>query len=418
MNTKTSSLAAAFFTAILTVSAQTENPANSDNLEVLGQLTLRSDAYLEGAVWLGKLPLSQQPGLKIEVKQAVETVEVEDVTPGHYENRSVWVDVYGEVPAVVGQTYIEEYGHTLQSQWVDEYGPIVQEVWVDDYGTISEQVWVEERGMVEQQNWVPDAFDNEGNLVAAGHYETVMVEGVTGGHYEARETFGITGGHMETITTTGIIGGGWQDVWVWGVVGGHYEDVMGSTYGVVGSQETTQEVWVPESRSSRTETRAGVPMVRFVGQELNSVWSWKNQNKELMELSSAGLSLPKPYETDGRNRAVLTSTEFEQSFTADDESTGAYVSYGVKLAKDGIETWNDEGSQNGVTTSRSASYKPQEVIFRKSEPSGDGISIESRSTRIAATDAEFGGNVAVKGILRVNPAGDVGMGDFTNGPKP
>jgi len=99
-----------------------------------------------------------------------------------------------------------------------------------------------------------------------------------------------------------------------------YEDVMGSTYGVVGSQETTQEVWVPESRSSRTETRAGVPMVRFIGQELNSVWSWKNQNKELMELSSAGLSLPKPYETDGRNRAVLTSTEFEQSFTADDES--------------------------------------------------------------------------------------------------
>jgi len=222
MNTKTRSLTAAFFAAIITVSAQTENPANSDHLEVLGQLTLRSDAYLEGAVWLGKLPLSQQPGLKIEVKQAVETVEVEDVTPGHYENRSVWVDVYGEVPAVVGQNYVEEYGHTLQSQWVDEYGPIVQEVWVDDYGTISEQVWVEERGMVEQEKsgfLMNSTMRKTWSLLATTR--PVMVEGVTGGHYETRETFGTTGGHMETITTTGIIGGGWQDVWVWGVVGGH-----------------------------------------------------------------------------------------------------------------------------------------------------------------------------------------------------
>lgn len=274
-----------------------------------------------------------------------------------------------------------------------------QQVWVDEYGTIDSWIWADDWGWVWREVWVPDQYDEFGNIIAYGYYEQ-------------QQFWEIIGGHSELTSS-------------WGVTGGHYE---------------SQDVWIPEQRNTYTETIYGIPIVRHTGQRHDVVWSWRNFNpadgstRELLELSPAGLSIPHPDYADGSARATLTSTSYEQSYTTPVNSNGAaYQSYGMKLSKDKIEGWFDEGYAMAnysdpvnttydvvMSTSRTAEYKPEEMVLKNTQPSEspEGPVTTTVTTRIAAASASFGGTVSVNGALLVQPQGDLAMGQYTNGPQP
>jgi hypothetical protein len=88
------------------------------------------------------------------------------------------------------------------------------------------------------------------------------------------------------------------------------------------------------------------------------------------------------------------------------------------VSKEGFETWQDTGLDQVVQDSGSAKLKSNELVIQKKVPGVGGASATSTGTRIAATDASFGGNVRVAGAILTLPQGDIGMGNYTNGPTP
>lgn len=341
-------------------------------------LTIANSAHFGGIASFGYADGGLQgSGFTLDVFSGVVTIERENVTPGYWTNSTSWEDEWGWID---GQTQII---------WVEEYGPITEWVLVEDYGDVTYQVWVNEE------------YDEYGNLMSGGYYEDQTTSGVVGSHYE--------------------------EVQSWGVVGGHYEETSSEpVYAIIGSHEIISQTWVEEERNSYTETVIGIPIIRFTGQTDNSVWSWRNLGTELMQLSPAGITLPKPNDTSGLNHAILTSTTFEQSYTySDDEGNGSnYVSYGVKMKKDGIEAWSDVGAGSHVGSSQMLHLKSSEIVIQDMQPDIETSSVANRTTRIAVSSSQFGGSVSVRGdlevhgTLRVPESGDISMGPFRNGPPP
>ncbi|MBX7212237.1 MAG: hypothetical protein K1X78_28275 [Verrucomicrobiaceae bacterium] len=267
-------------------------------------------------------------------------------------------------------------------------------IWVDDWDWVtSPSIWIDEWGYYDQNQWVPDQYDGEGNIVEYGHWETVQAWGVTGGYWEQGP----------------------------------------SNYQVIGSHQEEGQVWVGETRGTVSEQVFGVPVIRHTAQRHDVVWSWRNLNpatnmtRELMQLSPGGLSLPHPDAADDSARAVLTSTHFEQSYTTPPGAPGAaYQSYGIKLGKDKIDAWWDDGltvEGGGVTmnVSRSAQYKPEEILMNSTVPVAGGTATQTITTRIAAASSMFGGSIGVNGTItaaqkvRVPPGGDLPMAaEFQN----
>ena len=340
----------------------------ADNVEVTGLFTLRQDAFMEGSVSIGKLPSTLSGGVKVEVTQEVISAAHEEVIPGHIENQSNYVDDWGWITQAT-------------SYWVDDYGYYDQQVWVDEYG------WV-----YYSEVWVNEVTDVDGNVVNPGHYETPS-------------------------PTWGVVGGSWTTQGTWGIVGGHSETSGMDQWGVVSSHIATTETWVDEVRTNYPGVY-GVPLTKFTGQADDMVWRWLNNGRQLMELSTSGVNVPLPGDYAGANKAMFTSTQFEQSYTTPTDFMGEYASYGSKLSKESLETWLDTGEEQAVSESSTAKLKPTELLIQKKIPNPNGVSSTTIGTRIAANDASFGGSVAIKGVLRVNPAGDLPMGEYSNGPHP
>lgn len=415
-----STLALALITSLQAVPAHAQDQQIQGNLEVLGGLSLQADAFMQGTVWLGKLPSTQSPGFKVDVSQATSQVQRQVVIPAHYEDQSVWVDDYGPVPNGTQTITVYDYGEVNQPNWVVEYGLVEETYMVDDIDIIgSHTVMVDDYGDVTTTTLVEATYDEQGNVLVPAHEETATSYGVTGSHEETIYDYGVVGSHPATRYVEGVTGGHYEDNMVWSIVGSHEEEQVVMTQGVIGSHEEVQSVWVNEQNTSSFETVYGLPIVRFTGQTNDLVWKWRNVEQELLELSPAGLSLPHKADNAGAYRAMLTSTQFEQSYTSPGSTTTPYVSQGTIMANEGIQVWKDTGATETVQVSREAKYHADEVLLTESQPSSENTTSSiSRTTRIAATNAEFAGNVEVKGILRVNPAGDIGMSIYTNGPQP
>lgn len=368
----TLSLFAAFIAWLSSTASAEANNISAETLTIANSAHfggVASFGYADGAV--------SGTGFTMDVFSGVTTVEREDVTPGHWTYSTTWEDEWGWLD---GQTQIV---------WVEEYGEIIEWVWVEEYGDVQVEIWVSEE------------YDGDGNLIGGGYYNYETFSGVIGGHYE--------------------------EVPGWGVVGGHYEETTSeSVYAIVGSHEVVSQIWVDEERNSYTETVIGVPVIRFTAQTDDSVWRWKNLGKNLMELSPAGISLPKPNDHTGYHHAILTSTTFEQSYTYPDNAGNGsdYRSYGVKMKKDGIEGWSEVGEGAYVSSAQAFYVKPSEIIIKDMQPDPETNSIANRTTRISVSSSQFGGSVAVHGdlhvggVLRVPESGDISMGQFRQGPPP
>lgn len=336
--------------------------------------------FLRGDVINGSLEVSQ--GLTVRGDALLEGVTSFGKLPSQ-STAGYSTDVFQGTSTVEREEVIPDH-YEWQTVYMDVYGDVFGSTWVDDWGWVNREVWV------------PDQYDGEGNIVAYGNWSTQSFWEVTGGHSEST-----------------------------------------SYWGVIGTEPSSVQVWVPEQRTSYTETVYGIPVVRHTGQRHDVVWSWRNANtntgvpRELMELSPAGLSLPHPDVTDGSVRAVLTSTQFEQSFTTPATAPGSYQSYGSKVLKDKIVAWFDEGTITAntadpnqtthdvtLTSSRTTQLKPEEILIQDSQPAADGLTSTTVTTRVSAASSTFGGNVSVNGALLVQPQGDLTMGAYTNGPQP
>ena len=353
------------------------SPLSADDVTA-ENLTIQSSAFMGGLTSFGyNSPSRTGAGFTIAVDTGITTIQREDIIPAHTTTETTYEDVWGWITTEGPQVWVEEYGYTYQTVQVPDYGQVPVTVNVDAvYDEIT------------------------GDLITAASSYTDYV-------------YGIIGYHGEVVP-------------VWGVTGGHYESTGPGTsiWGVTGSQQVVTETQVPEERTSYTDTVVGVPVVKQTAQTDDTVWSWKNLDRELLQISPAGISIPSPDDPLGKSRSVLSSTAFEQSYLENGSSTTGYRSYGVKMRKDGLEAWNDEGEASAATSAQSVTIKPSEITLQHRVPDVAECSVMLRSTRIAPSSAQFGGlvqvagDLRVQGALRVQPAGDISMGEFTSGELP
>ena len=219
----------------------------------------------------------------------------------------------------------------------------------------------------------------------------------------------------------------------------HHESLI---EGIIGENRILHEdVVVPGHFSSEILSGEMTPTVRFTGAHPEMTFAWTNTidtstgaRRDLMTLSTGGVLLPTPGDIWGNSKASFSSESFEQSWTGpewedDGETSMTYHSYGTRMGKQMITIWNHggdyvateatEGAEvvERVTAKDEVSVTSTGLLIEKTDPS-HGNSNSIQATHITADFATFGGGVSVKGVLRVEPAGNLEMGAFTQGPKP
>jgi len=328
----------------------------TSHVSALAGITIAGDTDFSGPVWIGRL--------------------AEDATAKGFK-----MDVFQDA-----QTYYEEVyhegGYTMESHWVEDGYYQTEYAWVDVYD------WVSYSYMT------PDEVDENGNVITSGE---------------------------------------WVDDWQWESVG--MEEQMQEVWVSSGGHEEQTEVWNEPYYESVQHTSFGAPEVRFTGTRSNTNWTWSNPSsaaggstRDLMRLSSGGLSLPMPGDATGVNRALLTHSSLEHSYTSPTDA-GPYQSFGSKVRKDKIELWSHQGTSYDDTVGDGSTHTVIEdkleteldavgLSLSSSESTDGGASMVRTTTTITATSASFAGSVGVKGVLRVEPAGDLAMGVYTSGPRP
>jgi hypothetical protein len=335
----------------------------------LPELTISGDAFLQGSVFFGALADVQGgAGFSIQVTQQTRDVETEVWVPG-------------------GDPYQE-------TTWVDEWGWVDGGYYEDIYEYVTSEFWVSTGGYTE---WVgTGAYDDDGNEIMTENW----VE---------------SGGYYETTTESYWVGSNW-------VSDGGYWAVTGS------SPEVT---WVyPEGHwGTQVVQVAEAPIVEFTAKRPGTVWKWSDSSlgqnvKTIMEVSSGGLSFPQRGDEGWKRRSYLNDTEVRLSMVTDIDADPQRQAFGTTLTKAGIAAWAEEG---GVLSgsdriavpdaSFDAKLEPEVLHLSRSYVNEDGIRI-NKTTRLHADHAEFSGSVSVHGVIRIMPAGDVGMGQYANGPQP
>lgn len=278
-----------------------------------------------------------------------------------------------------------------------------EEVWVgDSTGTTSS--WVEEGyygqlygyvtiySSVNHPYWVPAVYDEFGVVIEEGHYMDDYVSEAVGQEWQVIN----------------------ENAWI--VTGGHYD---------------YSQYPIPAHYESVSVQTFDAPQVRFSATRSNTAWVWRNPGssssgdmRELMVLSTGGLSFPAPNDSTGTSRSLLTHANFEQSYTSPQVLDSSYQSFGSKVGKDKIEVWDHVGhtvagsENNGTTTifdSKSENtLAPFGLTLSYGESDDGGNTMHTTTTTVTATSASFGGSVTVNGPVTLAPQGDLNMGAFTH----
>lgn len=265
-----------------------------------------------------------------------------------------------------GLITIEDYGYNTISSLVPQYS-------YQQIGT----------------NYVPPVYDNEGNLIEPGREEPVYGDVYVGEH--------------------------WQESQVWGVVGTHTE--LG-------------QIWVPPYESFYTDNEYNAPKIQFTASRSDANWAWQvptstsGEVRDIMILWNGGLRLP----SEDPNRMMsLSSDSLTHSYDEANDS-GRYINF-TRLGSHSLKASAAIVRGSGATAEIDESIsemKPEAVIltYRKKQGEQDAVVNSSAQTQISAASAHFAGlvtvagDVKVQGVLRVMPAGNLSMGNFTDGPKP
>lgn len=270
--------------------------------------------------------------------------------------------------------------YTIEGYYQDGY------IMVDDYGMINSGYWEAQYtyGIVSGQSYGP-YYDSEGNITTPEYND-----------YQY--------GYMYTGDT-------WVNNSYWGVIGTHSEP---------------GQVWVPPTESTYTDWQYGVPKIQFTAARSDTNWAWQvpSQNggvKDILLLWDGGLRLPS---SDSNRMMALMPDSFTQSYQQPWDGTSERFDSSEVRAQEIKKTTHlrydtDLGQMNHITTSTFKS----DALSLTSEEQVDGSSATIQ-TQISAKSATFGGvvhvqgDMKVSGALRVQPAGDLCMGEYINGPQP
>ena len=338
--------------------------------DTLSDLTVQGDAFLKGSVMFGELIDEMGgDGFRVHVEQTSTTVETE-----------VWIEP--------GEPYEE-------TSWVEEWGWVQNGYYEDVYDWVDVEIWVPAEGYTET---VVTGQDEEGNDIT----EEVWVE--------------TSPAYVDRVES--------QYVWV----GSNF--VTGDDYwGLLNSYSTSNWVTPEGYLETQSVTSFSAPTVHFTGNRSGTVWQWQNPaeaggQQVLMKLSNGGLSFPSSLGNGWNQRSLINQREVVLSEVLATTVDSQRQAYGSKMNRDGIEVWGEEGGAlegsdrlSAPAMNSSVTVDHQTVHLERSYRTGTGSSV-TKVTRVLPDLAEFGGTVNVKGVLRVQPAGDLSMGMYTSGPRP
>ncbi|MGV3658633.1 MAG: hypothetical protein ACO1TE_00560 [Prosthecobacter sp.] len=305
-------------------------------------LQVHEHATIVGAAFFGSVstgPLgsanSTTHGMSLEITQGTETILSTLFVPAHYADNWVTVEEWGWSPP--GGYEAPNY----QWQYV---GPGA---------------------------WVPPVFDENGNVIQEGYYESLYDWVYVG------------------------------TIWVptdpqWVVTGTHQEN---------------QPVWVQDSYQPYEGPGYGAPIIHQKATRSDANWAWEvptqgGTPKTIMRLWDGGLSLPR---LDGSTGMSLTPSALIYSLGSTSTQVGADVT-----------TYLTQVTNGTAIEESKAEVRPELVRLTRTETSEGNTSIGM--TQIAAKSASFGGvvtvegNLKVQGVLRVAAGGDLSMGEFTTSP--
>jgi hypothetical protein len=257
-------------------------------------------------------------------------------------------------------------------------------VTVEDYGYVEYGHWeTPQMWDIVGQEWIPPVLDENGIEIAPGYY---------------------------------------QSVYGWVSTGSPYWVSDGSTWGVIGTHQENQPVWVPEQTNSWTETVVGVPRVRFnaTRSDTNFVFRVPGNGPEGMKdvfvVWEGGVSVPN---ADPSRMTVLQADAIQHTFMEAAGSTTTRTTAEVMTQSSSVAY--TEGASVHQDTSESE-LRPALLKFTRTENVDGNTSVAQ--TQIAAKSASFAGvvdvngNLKVKGAVLIAPQGDLLMGTYTNGPQP
>lgn len=257
---------------------------------------------------------------------------------------------------------------------------------VEDYGWIKSGRWQAQHSQQEVGTiTISPVFDETGNRI-----EPERSEPIYGDDY---------------------LGDSWVDSNYWGIIGTHSEP---------------GQVWVAPHQSSYTDYAQGVPKIQFTAARSDTNWAWQVPSdsgvaKDILVLWDGGLRLPS--RDDNRMMALLTDSLTQSYQTPWDGNQEKLETSELRVNEFKTFTQVRSETSNGKSTEKSTSQLRSESIqfTREEQISGTASTVQ---TQIAAKSAHFGGvvqvegDVKVRGVLRVRPAGDLDMGSYTSGPQP
>lgn len=347
--------ATSFVLSILTVLSATIYGADV----TADNLTVQQDATIAGAAGFGTVYTGVGTSATVSDGFRFSVAQATQQVPVEVTHSS-WVEGHYEYQSFT----VEDYGTVPAGHWEDQYS----------YGIIG-------------QEYVSPRYDEYGEIIEQGYYVDVWGNVLTGQF--------------------------WVDDSYWGVIGTHNE---------------TASVWVEGYTNTWTQSEIqsqyGSPRLEFKATRSDANWVWQvptagGTAKDVLVVWEGGLRIPS---VDTNRMMALTADNLTQSQTVQNTDGSVSTTYTkadageVKANK--ITTNAAEGTEEEYTT------KMHPRHLRLTKETRNGTTSTTMQTQIGANYAHFGGvvkvegNLNVKGVLRVLPAGDLDMGAFTNGAQP
>ena len=217
---------------------------------------------------------------------------------------------------------------------------------------------------------------------------------------------------------------------IWGPLSTSHEvRRTGSQFEISGTRAVTFPADQPAHYETIRVRNYTAPVIQFTATRSDAVWAWRTPDpsggvdyngraalKDIMTLSDGNLTLNGD---SGLGSLSITPASIGATHVLHIDDGGGYSANTMTTGADGLDFLHQDENDSVMVAASHAQVVPNAIILTREED-GQPTGI----TQIAAKSAQFGGvvtvegNANVKGVLRVNPAGDLDMGTYKHGTKP
>lgn len=260
-----------------------------------------------------------------------------------------------------------------------------------------------------QDNWV--TMDQWGMMESGGHWGPEYSWQVVGQDYFP-PVYDESGNVIESER--------WEDRYDFVYVGDVW--VPGEqVWGIIGTYQDNQPVWVDEQVQSYSEIRYNAPVIHQRATRSDTNWVWEipdgaGGTYEALRLWHGGLALA---DYSGVNMTLSPSALYYNRSGTVPGSTHSNTTAQLGATTAIYTTTSSTGS---LWAEDKMEVRPE--LMRLTRTDKDNGTTTIGQTQIAAKSASFAGvvtvqgNLKVQGVLRVAQHGDIDMGEFVNGPQP